>query len=252
MELPAALSSCNQKEAVEVCRKAVYPVFYQLFDGRLRSLWGMIFFMAKLYFYYSAMNAGKTTLLLQSDFNYLERGMNTICFLPEVVWRLFNPQIESRIGLSKTPIPLLKTMDLVEYVREYLQRKTLACVLIDEAQFLSKEHVAQLCIIVDELHIPVLAYGLRTDFKGDLFEGSQALLAIADHLIEIKTICFCGKKATMTARIDRKGEVVIAGGQVECGGNDRYVSFCRKHHKDFYQGKLSEAFAEQQHLRSLL
>lgn len=193
--------------------------------------------MAKLYFYYSAMNAGKTTALLQSEFNYRERGMNTLCFLPSVVAQSFNPLIQSRIGLSKVPVPLEEAMNIVDYVSEYTKTRSLSCALVDEAQFLSKDHVLQLCEVVDTQGIPVLTYGLRTDFRGELFEGSRALLARADHLIEIKTICFCGKKAIMTARTTSQGKPVIEGVQVECGGNDRYIALCRKHHRDFCQEK---------------
>jgi thymidine kinase len=186
--------------------------------------------MAKLYFYYSAMNAGKTTTLLQSDFNYRERGMNTLCFLPAVVAKQWNPLITSRIGLSRIPIILEEDMDLVNYVGESKEKQGVSCIFVDEAQFLSKRHVRQLCRVVDILNIPVLTYGLRTDFQGELFNGSRHLLAWADHLQEIKTICFCGKKAIMTARFDGFGTKVIDGDQVDCGGNDRYMALCRYHH----------------------
>lgn len=189
--------------------------------------------MAKLYFYYSAMNAGKTTHLLQSEFNYRERGMNTLCFLPSCVVNSFNPLIQSRLGVSKVPISLEEHMNIQAYVKEHLKTDSLSCILVDEAQFLTKHHVLQLCEVVDQHDIPVLTYGLRTDFQGELFQGSKALLALADHLVEIKTICFCGKKAIMTARMTPQGEPVTKGEQVECGGNDRYVPFCRKHHREF-------------------
>lgn len=199
--------------------------------------------MAKLYFYYSAMNAGKTTTLLQSAFNYQERGMGTLCFLPSVVAHSFNPRIASRIGISAEPIVLEKDMDLLGYVRACSLNsasnpdtasqalKPIRCILVDEAQFLSKHHIQQLCTLVDEDDIPVLAYGLRTDFRGELFEGSRHLLAWADHLCEIKTVCFCGRKAIMTARV-QAGAVVQEGAQVQCGGNESYVSLCRKHHRE--------------------
>lgn len=193
--------------------------------------------MAKLYFYYSAMNAGKTTLMLQSDFNYRERGMTTLCFLPEVV-ASFQPHIQSRIGLSKRPVVLTAYMDVMAYVKSFMQSGSLSCVLIDEAQFLTKAHVRQLSEVVDELQVPVLAFGLRTDFQGELFEGSQQLLAVADHLEELRTICFCGHKAIMTARMSANGAAVTSGQQVECGGNDKYVALCRKHHRAFCAGKL--------------
>ncbi len=186
--------------------------------------------MSKLYFYFSAMNAGKTTTLLQSDFNYRERGMHTMCFLPAVVAEQQNPLITSRIGLSRVPIVLKNDMDVFAIIVAEMEQKTISCVFVDEAQFLSKRHVRQLCRIVDRLDIPVLTYGLRTDFQGELFEGSRHLLAWADHLQEIKTICFCGKKAIMTARFDGFGTKVIDGDQIDCGGNDRYISLCRNHH----------------------
>jgi len=193
--------------------------------------------MAKLYFYYSAMNAGKTTTLLQSEFNYRERGMKTLCFLPEIVAKTLAPVIESRIGLSTTPIVLKSDMDIGVYTRTALKSQKISCILVDEAQFLSRLHVLQLCAVVDELDIPVLTYGLRTDFQGELFEGSRHLLALADHLVEIKTICFCGKKATMTARLDPKGVAVTKGQQIQCGGKDsQYLSLCRKHHREFCAG----------------
>jgi len=193
--------------------------------------------MAKLYFYYSAMNAGKTTTLLQSDFNYRERGMNTLCLLPSIVVNSFNPLIKSRIGLSKEPVSLEEGMNIADYVTDHLKKESLSCILVDEAQFLTKNHVLQLCEVVDTQDIPVLTYGLRTDFRGELFQGSQALLALADHLIEIKTICFCGKKAIMTARMTPQGRPIAQGNQVDCGGNDRYIALCRHHHRQFCKEK---------------
>lgn len=194
--------------------------------------------MAKLRFYYSAMNAGKTTLLLQSDFNYRERGMTTLCFLPQVV-AIFQPLIQSRMGLSKTPVILGHTMDMFAHVAAFVRGRALACVLIDEAQFLTRTQVQAACRVVDELDIPVLAFGLRTDFQGELFEGSRHLLAVADEMQELKTICFCGKKSTMTARIGENGRAETSGEQIECGGNERYVALCRKHHRQFCAGQLS-------------
>ena len=176
------------------------------------------------------MNAGKTTSLLQSDFNYRERGMHTLCFLPAVVAQQCDPIITSRIGVSRVPIVLEDTMDVFALLKDEIKEQKVACVFVDEAQFLSKRHVRQLCRIVDRLDIPVLTYGLRTDFQGELFEGSRHLLAWADHLQEIRTICFCGKKAIMTARFDGFGTKVIDGDQIDCGGNDRYISLCRHHH----------------------
>jgi thymidine kinase len=177
---------------------------------------------------------------LQSDFNYRERGMNTLCFLPEIVTE-FSPQIRSRIGLFKDPIILTTGMDIEKYIASHHSQYALSCIFVDEAQFLSKDHVSQLCRVVDHMNIPVLTYGLRTDFRGDLFEGSQHLLALADQIEEIKTICFCGRKAIMTARMTKEGAAVTGGDQVDCGGNDKYISLCRKHHGMFSGGqKLSQ------------
>ncbi len=186
--------------------------------------------MAKLFFYYSAMNAGKTTTLLQSSYNYRERGMNTLLYIPVIDTRYGSGRIVSRIGLASEAIPFERTFDFFKEVknqREILPK--LACVLIDEAQFLTKQQVTQLCRIVDQLNLPVLTYGLRTDFLGETFEGSHYLLALAEEIIEIKTICHCGRKATMNARIDEQGRRVKEGEQIEIGGNDRYVALCRKH-----------------------
>ena len=185
--------------------------------------------MAKLYFYYSAMNAGKSTVLLQSSHNYRERGMKTLLFTPAIDTRYQQGVIYSRIGLSETALIFQNNDDL--YQRVKAQEENYACVLIDEAQFLTRDQVFQLTEIADQLNVPVLSYGLRTDFKGELFEGSQFLLAWADELIEIKTICHCGRKATMILRLNEKGEVVLDGEQVFIGGNNTYVSTCRKHYK---------------------
>lgn len=185
--------------------------------------------MAKLYFYYSAMNAGKSTVLLQSSHNYRERGMKTLLFTPAIDTRYQQGVIYSRIGLSEAALIFQNSDNLYQLVKE--QREDYACILIDEAQFLTRDQVFQLTEIADQLNIPVLSYGLRTDFKGELFEGSQYLLAWADELIEIKTICHCGRKATMILRLNEKGEVVLDGDQVFIGGNNTYVSTCRKHYK---------------------
>ncbi|HLD95210.1 MAG TPA: thymidine kinase [Alphaproteobacteria bacterium] len=186
--------------------------------------------MAKLYFYYSAMNAGKTTTLLQSSYNYKERGMETILFIPKVDQRYGLGNITSRIGLSQKACAFGKEFLFSPYIKE-LKEKTpnLACVLIDEAQFLTKDQVIELTHITTELNIPVLTYGLRTDFMGETFEGSHYLLAWAQELIEIKTICHCGRKATMNARVDENGKMIKSGAQVEIGGNERYISLCMKH-----------------------
>jgi thymidine kinase len=186
-------------------------------------------FMAKLYFYYSAMNAGKSTVLLQSSYNYRERGMETLLFTPAIDTRSKQGVIDSRIGLSERAYMFYPTDNLLQIVKQ--QQTNYACVLMDEAQFLTQAQVYQLTEICDQLAIPVLAYGLRTDFKGMLFEGSQYLLAWADELIEIKTICHCGRKATMILRLNERGEVVCDGEQILIGGNNVYVSTCRQHFK---------------------
>ncbi len=189
--------------------------------------------MAKLYFYYSAMNAGKTTTLLQSSHNYHERGMQTLLYTPVFDTRDAKGIISSRIGLRSEAITFDQDFNFFEDVKTRKPTLTnLKCVLIDEVHFASKQHVFQLTQVVDELKIPVLTYGLRTDFLGETFEGSRYLLAWADELIEIKTICHCGSKATMNARIDKDGKIVRHGEQIEIGGNDRYTSLCRKHYNN--------------------
>lgn len=186
--------------------------------------------MAKLYFYYAAMNAGKSTVLLQSDYNYRERGMQTLLFAPDLDDRYGLGKITSRIGLQSDAIVFSKAFNFLTATQEVLQQgQTISCVLIDEAHFLTKDQVYQLTDICDELNIPVLAYGIRSDFRGELFEGSQYLLAWADTLTEIKTICYCGKKAIMNCRVDAQGHVVKEGNQVQIGHD--YVSTCRKHFK---------------------
>lgn len=185
--------------------------------------------MAKLYFYYASMNAGKSTTLLQADFNYRERGMETMLFTAAVDDRFAHGTITSRIGLEAPATPFEGTTDLAACVADRLARGPLACVLVDEAQFLSAAQVAQLAHICDVLNVPVLAYGLRTDFQGRLFEGSARLLAIADALIEIKSVCVCGRKATMNLRVDAEGRAIAEGAQTEIGGNDRYIALCRRH-----------------------
>ncbi|WP_031571190.1 thymidine kinase [Rheinheimera texasensis] len=189
--------------------------------------------MAQLYFYYSAMNAGKSTALLQSAYNYQERGMQVAIFTAAFDDRFGIGKVSSRIGLSMDALLFDEDLDFVarcEDLRDSLGR--LDCVLIDEAQFLSKNQVRQLTDVVDKLRIPVLAFGLRTDFIGETFAGSQALLAWADKLIELKTICHCGRKANFVVRLDADGKAARAGSQVEIGGNDRYVSMCRLHFKE--------------------
>lgn len=186
--------------------------------------------MAKLHFYYSAMNAGKSTTLLQSSYNYNERGMDTLLFAPEVDDRYGVGKIATRIGLEKEAIPVSSDTDLFAYAKKALeQNPNIKCVLVDEAQFLTKSQVDQLCLITEKLDVPVLAYGIRTDFRGEPFPGSLYLLAWADLLIEIKTICHCGRKATMNMRIDAQGKALREGEQVQIGGNESYISTCRYH-----------------------
>lgn len=194
--------------------------------------------MAKLYFYYSAMNAGKTTTLLQSAHNYRERGMRTLLLTPQLDDRYGTGVVASRIGLRADGLTFKTQDDLLALAQRDIERNgALHCVLVDEAQFLSKRQVWQLSEIVDELGIPVLAYGLRTDFRGELFEGSQYLLAWADSLSEIKTICHSGRKATMVVRVDDEGRAITDGPQVEIGGNERYVSVSRAEFKKITAGK---------------
>jgi thymidine kinase len=187
--------------------------------------------MAKLYFYYSAMNAGKSTILLQSSYNYRERGMGTLLLTPELDDRYQQGTITSRIGLSADATIFNQVEDLFAIAKAAHHNQPIHCVLVDEAQFLTRKQVRQLSNICDEMDIPVLTYGIRTDFLGNLFEGSMELLAWADSLVEIKTICHCGRKATMQLRIDSSGKPVKQGSQVQIGGNDRYVSVCRIHFK---------------------
>jgi len=194
--------------------------------------------VAKLYFYYSTMNAGKTTTLLQSAYNYHERGMRTLILTPRLDNRAGEGIVASRIGLKASAVTFTGGDDLAALVRQALAAKgKIDCVLIDEAQFLSKAQVWQLTDVVDSLKIPVLAYGLRTDFRGELFEGSQYLLAWADNLIELKTICHSGKKANMVVRVDANGRAVTVGPQVEVGGNERYVSVSRPEFKKIMAGE---------------
>jgi len=188
--------------------------------------------MSKVYFYYSAMNAGKSTVLLQSSYNYRERGMHTLLFVPAIDTRAGTGRIQSRIGLAADAMALQPTEDIFAHVKAAHAAQPVACVLIDEAQFLTRPQVEQLTDVSDRLGIPVLCYGLRTDFQGQLFPGSAALLALADNLIELKTICHCGRKATMNLRVGPDGRAVKEGAQVEIGGNERYVAMSRRHYKD--------------------
>ena len=188
--------------------------------------------MAKLYFYYSAMNAGKTTNLLQSRHNYAERGMNTLVIKPRIDSRSGENRVRSRIGLEAEAVDVDPSVNLLDLVQNASEGQPIHCVLVDEAQFLSADQVDQLTEVVDALNIPVLAYGLRTDFLGALFEGSRQLLALADELREIKTVCHCGRKATMVVRFDGEGQPMHSGDQIQIGGNETYVSMCRHHFKE--------------------
>ena len=201
--------------------------------------------MAKLYFYYAAMNAGKSTTLLQADFNYRERGMETMLWTAAFDDRSGAGTIGSRIALSAPAHTYDEEADLFGAVADELKKRKLDCVLVDEAQFLTQRHVLQLCEVADTLGIPVLCYGLRTDFQAKLFPGSAALLALANTLVELKAVCDCGRKATMNLRVDAEGHAVAAGAQTEIGGNDRYVALCRKH---FFE-RLRESEARQLSLR---
>lgn len=189
--------------------------------------------MAKLYFHYSSMNAGKSTALLQADHNYFERGMNSLLFTARLDDREGVGVISSRIGIKKGSLTFEKGDELFTIIEGEQKRTGLDCVLIDEAQFLSREQVMQLNRVVDELGIPVLTYGIRTDFQGEVFEGSKFLMGWADEIKEIKTVCHCGKKATMNARVNKEGRMETDGEQIEIGGNERYISLCRR---CFYSG----------------
>jgi thymidine kinase len=184
--------------------------------------------MAKLYFYYSTMNAGKSTALLQASHNYEERGMRTLLYTALIDSR-DGGLIHSRIGIEREAKHFHPAMDLRGDITQDHQSAPLACVLVDESQFLTPDQVKQLAYVVDELNVPVLCYGLRTDFRGELFPGSAQLLGWADNLVEIKTICHCGRKAIMVVRVKADGTVEREGAQIEIGGNDRYVPLCRRH-----------------------
>ena len=191
--------------------------------------------MAKLYFYYASMNAGKSTNLLQANFNYGERGMETMLWTAALDDRTEQP-IASRIGLGAEASRFGPGTNLWDAVMARHREAPLACVLIDEAQFLTATQVWQCARLADEANIPVLCYGLRTDFRGDLFPGSAVLLGIADTLVELKAVCHCGRKATMNVRLDAQGEPIVHGAQTEIGGNDRYVALCRKHFREALAG----------------
>ena len=190
--------------------------------------------MAQLYFYYSAMNAGKSTTLLQSAHNYRERGMRTLLYTPHIDHQNGRPVIHSRIGITAEAIPFTETYEFLHEIQQEHQEEKVHCVLIDESQFLTAEQVLQLTVVCDQLSIPVLCYGIRTDFRGELFPGSLALLSLADNIIELKTICeypSCSRKATMIARYDKDGEIVLEGNQIDIGA-DKYKVYCRKHYRE--------------------
>ena len=178
------------------------------------------------------MNAGKSTALLQSNYNYNERGMDTLLFLPKVDADANKNKIHSRIGLIADAISVDTNFDFFEYVQDFKNKKKVDAILIDEVQFLTKDQVRQICKISDTLNIPSMCYGIRTDFRGELFEGSSELLALADNLIELKTVCDCGRKATMVVRLDESGKVITAGEKIQIGGNDTYKVYCRKHFRE--------------------
>ena len=178
------------------------------------------------------MNAGKSTALLQSNYNYNERGMDTLLFLPKVDADANKNKIHSRIGLVANAISVDTSFDFFEYVQNFKNKKKVDAILIDEVQFLTKDQVRQICKISDTLNIPSMCYGIRTDFRGELFEGSSELLALADNLIELKTVCDCGRKATMVVRLDESGKVITAGEKIQIGGNDTYKVYCRKHFRE--------------------
>jgi len=208
--------------------------------------------VAKLYFYYSSMNAGKSTALLQSSYNYRERGMNTLVLVPDLDDRYGAGKVTSRIGLESNALTFRRDDDLYNIVSTRGHASPLHCVLVDEAQFLTKDQVFQLGEVADELDLPVLTYGIRTDFQREPFAGSKYLLSWADNDEELKAICFCGTKATMVIRLDEDGNAVTQGSQVEIGGNGRYVSMCRKHFRENYfrqtlvpQHQLSQDIVEE-------
>ncbi|SHF15568.1 thymidine kinase [Litoreibacter ascidiaceicola] len=188
--------------------------------------------MAKLYFHYSTMNAGKSTLLLQAAHNYQEMGMQTYLLTADFDHRAGTGKIGSRIGLAREADIYGKQDDLFAMISDRLDQGKVACVMVDEAQWLSKEQVWQLARAVDDLKVPVMCYGLRVDFRGELFPGSATLLALADEMREVRTICHCGKKATMVIRRGPDGKALVDGDQVQVGGNETYVSLCRKHFRE--------------------
>jgi len=206
--------------------------------------------VAQLYFYYSAMNAGKSTALLQSSYNYHERGMRTLVYTAEIDNRFGAGKVSSRIGLSSPAKLYNNATSLYGEINAEHQLEPVHCVLVDESQFLTRDQVRALSEVVDHLDIPVLCYGLRTDFRGELFIGSQYLLAWSDKLVELKTICHCGRKASMVLRLDESGKPFEEGEQVQIGGNERYVSVCRKHYSEALNSGAITAIFGHRHLTS--
>ncbi|MEL6840299.1 MAG: thymidine kinase [Pseudomonadota bacterium] len=196
--------------------------------------------MAKLYFNYSTMNAGKSTVLLQASHNYIERGMKTYLMIAQLDNRAGEGRIGSRIGIGAAADTFAPGEDLFEKIKRRLDEGPCACVFVDEAQFLDRKQVWELARAVDDLKVPVMTYGLRVDFMGKLFPGSAALLALADEMREVRTICHCGKKATMVVRKDEYGQVMTGGEQIAIGGNDRYVSLCRLHWREEMGEKIKD------------
>lgn len=201
--------------------------------------------MASLYFKYAAMNSGKSTQLLQAHYNYVERGMNPVAMTAQLDNRYGEGKITARIGLDLPALTFDKMTDIFEAVRHQNEKKRVDALLVDESQFMSEEQAFQCAKIVDDLDIPVMCYGLKTDFLGKLFTGSEALLRLADNIEEIKTICWCGKKATQTGRVSLDGKLVRAGAQIAIGGNDMYTSLCRKH---FISGEVKATQAAQRNV----
>ena len=193
--------------------------------------------MAKLHFHYSTMNAGKSTLLLQAAHNYKEMGMDTVLLTADFDNRAGQGKIASRIGISESAELYNQRSNLYNLILRKIEKRKLACVLVDEAQWLSPDQVWQLADVVDDLSIPVICYGLRVDFLGELFPGSAKLLAIADEMREVRTICHCGKKATMVIRKSSDGKVQTTGDQIQVGGNEMYYSLCRQHWKEAVEKK---------------
>lgn len=196
--------------------------------------------MAKLYFNYSTMNAGKSTVLLQASHNYIERGMKTYLMIAQLDNRAGEGRIGSRIGIGADADTFALGEDLFDKIKKRLDEGPCACVFVDEAQFLERKQVWELARAVDDLNVPVMTYGLRVDFMGKLFPGSAALLALADEMREVRTICHCGKKATMVVRKDEYGQVLTSGEQIAIGGNDRYVSLCRRHWREEMGEKIKD------------